>query len=76
MTFHEKKIELIKKLVEIQDQEQLDQIEQILASNNYPDLSEELLSALSDAESSYQNGNVDTHENVMRRMKNKFPNLF
>ena len=44
-------------------------------SNDYNERSKELKSALNDSEKSFEDGNYSSHNDVMERMKKKFPTL-
>ena len=75
MSIDERKIELAKRILSVKNEELLSQLEHLLSSK-YPEPSEALFSALSEAETSYVKGEYFSQAEVMEKMKEKFPNLF
>lgn len=75
MSIEERKLEIIRRLFSVEQEEILDQIESLI-STGYPAPSEELFSALAEAKASYLNGEFKSHESVMSSMKEKYPDLF
>jgi hypothetical protein len=75
MSIEERKLEIIKRLFSVEREAVLDQIESLISSD-YPNPSDELFSALSEAKSSYLKGEGKSHDSVMSTMQLKYPNLF
>lgn len=74
-------LELQNKAIELLKGEYSDKLlKQVIAflTNNKSgkkEISPELQKALNDADESFKNGNYSSHDDVMKRMKTKFPEL-